>query len=253
MNFAMPSHLHHADPKFLNKMAPAFKLLEKYFRYEARGLEHIPKQKALVVMNHGIIPFHGFLLAKKIFDRTKVMPRGLGADFLFKVPGLRELFLKGGAVSANPRNAEKLLQRKQVVLLAPGGIYEALISKPGLRRIPWERRQGFVRMAVKTGAPIVPTYCRGINAAYYNSYLLLKPRIKMQEKLRFSLPIFFGLGLLPLPSKLIHWIGEPISVRKKAGETKAQQIERLHREVLESVARLAKRDLKKQGSRTNSR
>jgi len=241
----MKAPLHHADPDFLKSLAPAFKLLEKYFRYEARGIENIPEKKALVVINHGIIPFHGFLLAKRIFDRNRVMPRGLGADFLFQIPGLRELFLKGGAVSANPRNAEKLLRQKNIVLIAPGGIYEALIAKPGLRRIPWERRKGFVRMAVKTGTPIVPTYCRGINAAYFNSYLLLKPRIKLLEKIRFSLPIFFGIGLLPLPKKLVHWIGKPISVRKKKGESEARQVERLHSEVLTAVANLAQKDLKK--------
>lgn len=241
----MKASLHHADPDFLKSLEPAFKFLEKYFRYEAHGIEHIPKQKALVVMNHGVIPFHGFMLAKRIFDRNRVMPRGLGADFLFHVPGLRELFLKGGAVSANPRNAEKLLRQKNIVMLAPGGIYEALLAKPGLRRIPWERRKGFVRMAVKTGTPIIPTYCRGINAAYFNSYLFLKPRIKLLEKFRFSLPFFFGIGLLPLPKKLVHWIGKPISVRKKRGESEARQIERLHAVVLAAVAQLAQRDLQR--------
>jgi len=237
----MSRELHHADPEFLQALDPAFKLLGKYFRYEARGIEHIPKSRCLIVMNHGIIPFHGFLLAKKIFDRSHVMPRGLGADFLFRVPGLRELFLKGGAVNANPRNAEKLLRQNNIVMLAPGGIYEALLAKPGLKRIPWERRQGFVRMAVKTKTPIIPTYCRGINAAYFNSYLLLKPRIKLLEKLRFSLPLFFGLGLLPLPKKLIHWIGTPISVAKRRGESQTQQIARIHQEVLAAVARLAQK------------
>src|SRR5262245_4192082 len=125
----MSSELHHVDPEFINKIRPLFVLLEKYFRYEVRGLEHIPKQKALVVINHGIVPFHGFLLAKKLLDRHNILPRGLGADFLFRVPGLREFFLKGGAVSANPGNAEKLLEDNHVVMLAPGGIYEALLAK----------------------------------------------------------------------------------------------------------------------------
>ena len=52
-------------------------------------------------------------------------------------------------------------------MIAPGGIYEALIAKQGLRRIPWERRKGFVELAVKTKTPIVPTYCRGINSVYW--------------------------------------------------------------------------------------
>lgn len=236
--------LHQADPAFLQKLSPAFRLLEKYFRYEVRGLEHIPGKRCLVVMNHGVIPFHGFLLAWKLLKRRRLMARGLGADFLFHVPGLRELFLKGGAVKADPRNAVRLLQQNHVVMLAPGGIYEALLAKRGLRRIPWERRKGFVRLAVQTNTPIVPTYCRGINAAYFNSYFLLKPRIKLLEKLRFSVPFFLGLGLLPFPMKLVHWVGPPISVQARRGESVARRVERIHREVIASVAGLAQRDLR---------
>src|SRR5215471_3110770 len=190
------------DPRFLKKISPFFTLLEKYFRYEVRGFHGIPRKKALVVMNHGIIPYHGFLLAKKIFETYHIVPRGLGAEFLFRIPGLRQFFLKGGAVNASPRNAERLLNERELILLAPGGIYEALIAKKGLRRIPWERRRGFVEIAVKTKTPIIPTYCQGINSVYYNSYLLLKPRIKLLEQFRFSLPFFFGLGFFPLPRKL---------------------------------------------------
>ena len=124
-------------------------------------------------------------------------------------------------------------------MLAPGGIYEALIAKKGLRRIPWERRMGFVKLAVDTGAPIVPTYCRGINSVYFNSYLLLKPRIKLLEKTRFSLPLFFGLGLLPLPRKLLHVVGRPIRIDRKRGESRTLQIARIHDEVIDAMARLA--------------
>ena len=185
--------LRDSDPRFIAKVKPYFSLLEKYFRYETQGLSHIPKRKALVVMNHGIIPFHGFLLAKKLMDRG-LLPRGLGAEFLFRIPGLREFFLKGGAVNASPENARRLLREGQVVMLAPGGIYEALIARKGLRRIPWERRMGFVKLAVETGTPIVPTYCRGINSVYFNSYFLLKPRIKLLEKNALLRPSLLRIG-----------------------------------------------------------
>ena len=241
------------DPEFVAQFAPAFRLLEKYFRYEVHGLDQIPPRKCLVVMNHGIIPFHGFLLAWKLFKNRRIMPRALGADFLFHIPGVREFFLKGGAVKANPRNAEKLLKENHVIMLAPGGIYESLIVKPGLKRIPWERRKGFVRLAVKTETPIVPTYCRGISSAYFNSYFLLKPRIKLLEKIRFSMPIFFGLGLLPFPMKLVHWVGAPISVKAKPGESTERRIARIHQEVLEAVAALAKRDLRHQTRKTSKK
>jgi 1-acyl-sn-glycerol-3-phosphate acyltransferase len=233
--------LYQFDPGFVKRIKYLLNPLEKYFRYEVHGLNNIPKKgAALVVMNHGVIPYHGFLFAKKLVEDLKVFPRGLGASFLFELPWIREIFLRGGAVKANPHNAKKLLAEGNLVMLSPGGIYEALIARKGLRRIPWERRKGFVRLAVETGTPIVPTYCNGINAAYFNSYFLLKPRIKLLEKTRFSMPFFFGLGLLPFPAKLVHRVGKPVRITKKAGESTHRQIERIHREVVAAVTKLAR-------------
>src|SRR4029434_4303459 len=105
------------DKKFIAAVRPLFTALEKYFRYEVRGIHNIPKGKSLVVINHGVIPYHGFLLAKKIIDDLKIHPRGLGADFLFEIPGVREFFLKGGAVKVGHTNAENLLKHDQHVML----------------------------------------------------------------------------------------------------------------------------------------
>ena len=239
MHQAVPhirNQLHHHDPQFVKRIMPWFDLLEKYFRYEVIGLENIPTHKSsVVVMNHGVIPYHGFLLCKQVVEKLGIFPRGLGAGFLFSVPGLREFFLKGGAVNANPKNAAALLKEGHCLMLAPGGIYEALVAHPGMKRIPWERRMGFVRLAVETGTPIVPTYCSGINDVYFNSKFLLKWRIKLLEWTRISLPLFLGLGLLPLPKKLMHIVGRPIPVRRQKSETKQHCIQRIHREVVAAL------------------
>lgn len=239
-----PAHLrnqlHHHDTEFLQKLIPVFEILEKYFRYESLGLENIPKKRgALVVMNHGIIPFHGFLFTKHLVQRRSIYPRGLGAGFLFDLPLVKWFFLKGGAVNANNRNAKALLLKKQCVVLAPGGIYEGLICQPGMKRIPWERRKGFVRLAVETGVPIIPTFCHGINEVYFNSTFLLWWRIKLLELTRFSVPLFIGIGLLPFPKKLFHLIGKPIPTHRNRGESKEAAIKRIHVRVMNEMNRLA--------------
>jgi len=227
------------DPKFLELVAKIFAPLEWYFRYEVQGLHKIPKQgSSMIVMNHGIIPYHGFLLARRVFTELKIPPRGLGASFLFEVPLLREFFIKGGAVEANPKNAEKLLRQGCCVMLAPGGIYEALVTTPGMKRIPWERREGFVRVACKTNTPIIPSYCHGIDKVYFNSKFMLKRRIKILEKTRFSIPLFWGLGLLPFPIKLTQFLGDPIYPKRHKKESFNQQVERIHIEVIKTMEHL---------------
>lgn len=230
------NQLDHHSKDFVDSMMPYFDLLEMYFRYEAVGLERIPENKGcLVVMNHGIIPYHGFLLTKNLVEQQGIYPRGLGAGFLFSIPLVREFFLKGGAVNANTHNAIALLKKKQCVMLAPGGIYEGLVCQPGMTRIPWERRKGFVQTAIKARVPIIPTYCDGINEVYFNSHFLLRWRIKILEQFRFSIPLFFGLGLLPLPQKLIHFVGKPIPTTPRKGEDEPHRIQRIHHEVIASM------------------
>ena len=231
------------DIIFLEKIAGYFEPIAKYFNYQLIGKNKIPKnRKCLLVINHGIIPFHGFLLARQLISEKYLAkaPRALGASFLFALPYVKDFFLKCGAVEASPDNARILLKDNRMVMLAPGGIYEALIASADLKRIPWERRYGFVELACATNTPIIPSYCPGINRVYLNSKFLLKARIKLLEKIRFSLPIFMGIGLLPFPIQLTHYIGTPIKPTRKKGETKRQQIERVHQEVIASMQKLAR-------------
>ncbi len=238
------------DPQFVKRFLPYFSLLEKYFRYRVIGLNKI-KKPSIVVMNHGIIPYHGFLLTKALIEKRGIFPRGLGATFLFYTPGLKDFFLKGGAVKASHRNGRLLLEEGHVVMLAPGGIYEGLVCEPGMKRIPWERRKGFVELACETNTPIVPTFCPAINDVYYNSKFLLKARIKVLEKIRFSLPIFCGLGVIPLPKKLTHFIGNPILITKKKGESKKAQIDRIHGQVIAAMNKLASKTAASGANRTS--
>lgn len=239
MLFSSPNSLLSHDPAFVDKVVPWFVWLERYFRYEIHGMHHIPKnKKCLVVLNHGLIPFHGFLFAKKLVERG-IYPRALGASWLFHVPGIREFFSWGGTVPASPENGRDLLKKNACVCVAPGGIHEALICRPGMRRVPWERRMGFVKLAIDTNAPIIPTNCPAINSAYFNSDFLMWWRLKFLDLTRLPIPLFSGIGPLPLPVKLVHHVGHPIKTTKLRGEKREDQIKRIHVEVIQAMEELA--------------
>lgn len=234
------NQLHHHDPRFVDRLLSILAPVERYFRYRVEGLENVPAgQPCLLVLNHGIIPYHGFLLFKRLVQERGIYARGLGAGFIFDLPGVRMLFLKGGAVNANPRNARELLALGHVVMLAPGGIYEGLVTRPGMRRIPWERRHGFARLAVETGCPVVPTYCPAINDVYLNSRLLLRRRIKLLEAVRFSFPLPFGIGLLPFPLQLVHRVAPPIAPDPPESGPERDRVRRLHERVVAAMTALA--------------
>jgi len=65
-------------------------------------------------------------------------------------------FTQWGAVPVSPRNFYRLLDRREAVLLFPGGALEALHGPGDKYRLFWPEQTDFVRAAAKFGATIVP-------------------------------------------------------------------------------------------------
>src|SRR5690606_995862 len=125
-------------------------------------------------------------------------------DFVYRLPFIGDFMTRCGAVRASMQNAERLLRQEEVVAVFPEGTKG--IGKPFERRYRLERfgRGGFVRLALRTGAPVVPVAIVGAEEIH--------PLIARWEWLarQIGLPYFpvtptfpwLGLlGLIPLPSK----------------------------------------------------
>lgn len=158
------------DPEFirahLDKLAFFF---EHYHRASVDGLEHIPRGRALLVGNHSggtMSPdMFALMLAWWRHSGVEVPAYGLAHDLGFQVPGLGWLMRKVGAVKASQANAVELLRRDAKVLVYPGGDIDAF--RPWSRRneIVFGERVGFIRVALRTGSPIVPVVAAGSHDA----------------------------------------------------------------------------------------
>ena len=88
-------------------------LYEKWFRTEAIGLHNVPDVGgALVVANHsGTLPLDALMTAVALHDDHpgRRHLRMLGADFMFKFPGVGPLARKHGATLACNPDAERLM------------------------------------------------------------------------------------------------------------------------------------------------
>jgi 1-acyl-sn-glycerol-3-phosphate acyltransferase len=223
----------------LLKTTWAFDLLKRYFHYEVQGLEKIPAfGPALLVMNHGLLVVDAVLLGLEMWRFTGRIIRFLGAHFLFQLPGLRRLFLTAGVVDGNPVTAADLLARGELAAVMPGGVPEACRTSDSRYELRWEGRTGFVSLALRTGVPIVPAFCIGCDDMYhvFSSGRRLEDLLGLRG---FQLPLFWGLGPLPLPAKLTHYVGDPIFCQKdpEAAEDPAK-VNRLHRQVRQAMLRL---------------
>ena len=90
------SHLN----KTLKNVKRFLEILKLYHRYETIGVDHIPKKgRALLIVNHSLATYDGFLLGLEIFDNIGRLPQGLGDDMLFRFPFLKDWITAGHSAS----------------------------------------------------------------------------------------------------------------------------------------------------------
>jgi 1-acyl-sn-glycerol-3-phosphate acyltransferase len=175
------------------------KFLKDYFRVEVEGLEYLPPtgNKGVVCPNHsGYAGTDAVLLADLIHERTGRRPRILAHraffDFSKQIKAVSESF---GLQKASIENGIAVQNRKHLLILFPEG--ERGNFKPTVRRYRLQEfRTGFLRVAIASGAPIIPCVIIGAEESHLNlgSINLSKLGIK---GLRIPLP----LTLIPLPAK----------------------------------------------------
>jgi 1-acyl-sn-glycerol-3-phosphate acyltransferase len=141
-----------------------------WFRVETEGIEHVPADGgALIVSNHsGALPPDGPMIMQAIrHEHPNPRPLHMLAEHWFKgYPGVGLLTNKLGLVPGHPANAQRLLHDEgRLVLVFPEG-------QKGSRKLYWQRyrlrrfgRGGFVRTAMRAGAPIVPVAVLGAEEA----------------------------------------------------------------------------------------
>lgn len=199
-----------------------------WFRTELRGAEHLPATgPALLVANHsGTIGLDAMMLAVGVHDAaTGASPRRhlrlLGADFVFRAPVMSDLARKSGGTLACQADAERLLRGGELVGVFPEGLKG--IGKPYRERYRLQRfgRGGFVSAALSTGAPIIPVSIVGAEEIYPKigdipplARLLGLPYFPITP----TFPWLGPLGLVPLPSRWVIEIGEPVDTTAWLGQ-----------------------------------
>lgn len=127
---------------------------------------------------------------------------GLAAKVLFFVPLVREIFLSTGWRDASRWVAERAMREGNSLYILVGGEAEALLSAPGRDDaiVAGKRRRGFIRLALESGAELVPMYTFHNTSTYCTSTSLLAGfRNWLSRRFQVCLPIFWGRWFLPLP------------------------------------------------------
>jgi len=197
------------DEEFARLVEPAFDFLyDRWWRVKAVGVENVPGHgRALLAANHaGILPWDATMMSIAIMREHPLprYPRFLVLNWAFELPYVSMAIRKVGGVVASPHNALRLLEDDELVAVFPEGVKGT--GKPYSDRYRLQRfgRGGFVELALRTGAPIVPVAVVGSEEIY--------PKLGEAPLLaRLTGAPFFPLtplfpwlgpaGVVPLPSK----------------------------------------------------
>ena len=219
------------SPSFTRRVAGILRpILKWYFRSEVRGLDSFPAGKALVVANHsgGFFALDIQIFGVHFYERLGYgRPMyTLSHDLIFT--RINSWYLaRTGFIRATHDNALQALRNGAVVVTFPGGDYDAY--RPTMRQnvIDFGGRTGYVRAAIEAGAPIVPTVTIGLQETqlFLSRGTWLAERRGLKRRFRVEvLPITFGFPFgfiplnLPLPSKVVAEVLEPIDIAAEFGD-----------------------------------
>jgi 1-acyl-sn-glycerol-3-phosphate acyltransferase len=141
--------------------------------------------------------------------------RTLVDDWLLGLPLLGGVLAGRGAVRGTPANLRRLLGRDEAVIHFPEGAAAIAKSFGHRYRLARFERAAFARIAIETGTPILPVAVIGAEEVHpVLARLDLAGRLLGLPTLPIT-PTFpwLGLGgLVPLPTKWILHVGEPLDV-----------------------------------------
>ena len=206
------------DQEFFDAVLPFFTFLYKvYWRVSTSGVDNVPRAgRALLVVNHsGQLPWDGTMVGSAIYHEhpTQRLVRTLYASWFPTLPFLSAMLVKLGQATATVENGTRLLEQDELVAVYPEG-YKG-VGKLFKERYRLARfgRGGFVRMALKTGAPMIPVSVVGAEETYISltkSQLMARVTGFPYFPISPTFPWLGLLGFVPLPTKWYIDFGEPI-------------------------------------------
>ena len=162
-----------------------------------------------------------------------------------------------GLASVSRESCENILSRGgpnnegmgRAITIVVGGARESLEGEPGVMRLVLRSRKGFVKLAIRTGADLVPVLAFGENELYdqvrSDSHPLIhKAQLVVKKLLGFTIPLFhargvfnYDVGMMPYRRPLNIVVGRPVKVMQYAKPEEAY-VDEIHGAYVRELERI---------------
>ncbi|KAF1996059.1 diacylglycerol O-acyltransferas-like protein 2B [Amniculicola lignicola CBS 123094] len=211
---------------------------------------------------HGIISHGAFAaFATEALGFSQLFPgitnTLLTLDSNFRLPLYREYALRMGLASVSRESCENILSKGgrngegmgRAITIVVGGARESLDAQPGTLRLVLGRRKGFVKLAIRSGADLVPVLAFGENEIYKqvdakSHPFLNKFQLLVKKVMGFTVPIFhargifnYDVGMMPYRRPLNVVVGKPIQV-VQSDHPDITYIDEVHARYVEELRRI---------------
>ncbi|XP_077987282.1 2-acylglycerol O-acyltransferase 1-like [Glandiceps talaboti] len=164
----------------------------------------------------------------------------LSGHFIF--PFYRDYMMQAGIIDCTKESVHYVLGETgpgNACIVVIGGALESLEAHAGATTILLKEKKGFIKIALRCGAHLVPVYSFGETDIYEQvpnpeGSLLRKLQLNLQRFLGFAPPIFSGrgifnytFGIIPRRRPINTVVGAPIPVKKMTHPTD-EDINKLH-------------------------
>lgn len=141
----------------------------------------------------------------------------------------------------------------RAVTIVVGGARESLDAKPHTLKLVLKSRKGFVKLAIRMGADLVPILAFGENELYEQVNSVEHPWIHqfqmiIKKVLGFTIPLFhargvfnYDVGLMPYRSPVNVVVGRPIKVVQQGledGAVDSDYLDEVHGKYVDELVRM---------------
>jgi len=142
---------------FYSALKPFYR---RYFRVESVDIERVPNQgRGMLISNHsGGIPIDaGMLLAAMVLDKNPPrLAHGMVEKFAAKLMFVSHWFPRLGQFTGLPQHALRILEEDRLLMVYPEGVRgTGKLFKDRYKLVRFGT--GFMRLALETGTPIIPS------------------------------------------------------------------------------------------------